>query len=306
MPQNFYEALWIFLIYAFIGWCTEVAYATLKTGKFINRGFLNGPVCPIYGCGVLLVVLLLEPLKANGLVLFVGSFIVTTAIEFVTGFVLEKLFHNRWWDYSAEPFNIMGYVCLRFSIIWGLACLFVVLIVHTAIYGFISLIPTVLGYVLLAVLALAFASDLVVTVLTILKFNQHLQKLDEVAKQLHRISEELGESISDNVVEAMERSEEFKEEHAEAIEKFEAKQKELKEMPAKVGGKLREQYEKIDTKEERQEIIWRERERLLLRYQELQSQRKYGYERLMKAFPGMRSTKNDQSLQKYMRRFKDF
>ena len=80
MPVSLYEAAWIFLIYAFLGWCMEVAYAALELKQFVNRGFLNGPVCPIYGCGVLLVVFVLTPLKGSFLLLFAGSFFLTSAI----------------------------------------------------------------------------------------------------------------------------------------------------------------------------------------------------------------------------------
>ena len=90
MPQNFYELLWIFIIYAFIGWCTEVSYAAVNRGIFVNRGFLNGPYCPIYGCGVVIVVAVLTPLKENLFFLFVGSFLLTSILEYITGFVLEK------------------------------------------------------------------------------------------------------------------------------------------------------------------------------------------------------------------------
>ena len=82
MPQNFYELVWIFIIYAFIGWCTEVSYAALDTGKFVNRGFLNGPYCPIYGCGVVIVVAILTPLKENLLILFAGSFLLILQVIF--------------------------------------------------------------------------------------------------------------------------------------------------------------------------------------------------------------------------------
>lgn len=116
MPQNFYELVWIFIIYAFIGWCTEVSYAALDRGIFVNRGFLNGPYCPIYGCGVVIVVAALTPLKDNLLILFAGSFLLTSILEYITGFILEKVFHNKWWDYSNKPFNLHGYVCLKFSI----------------------------------------------------------------------------------------------------------------------------------------------------------------------------------------------
>ncbi|MFQ9473221.1 MAG: putative ABC transporter permease [Oscillospiraceae bacterium] len=125
-----YHLLWIFFIYAFLGWCTEVSYAALKTGRFVNRGFLNGPVCPVYGFGVVIVLWVLEPLRGNLLLLFLGSVALTSLLEWLTGFVLERLFHQRWWDYSQEPFNLGGYICLRFSIAWGLACLFVVKLLH--------------------------------------------------------------------------------------------------------------------------------------------------------------------------------
>ena len=88
MPENLYQAVWIFLIYAFLGWCAEVAYAAVEKGKFVNRGFLNGPVCPIYGFGMLVVATLLWGLRDNLILLFLGSAALTTALEFVTGWVL--------------------------------------------------------------------------------------------------------------------------------------------------------------------------------------------------------------------------
>ena len=82
-----YQFLWIFFIYAFLGWCTEVSYAALNTGKFVNRGFLNGPVCPIYGFGVVIVLACLTPLKGNFVLLFLGSVVLTSALEWITGFL---------------------------------------------------------------------------------------------------------------------------------------------------------------------------------------------------------------------------
>ena len=111
-----YETLFLFFIYAFLGWCLEVAYHALVTGQFINRGFLNGPWCPVYGFGALAVLACLLPLRENQFLLFLGSVAVTSAIEWLTGFALEKLFHQHWWDYSDQPFNLNGYICLRFSL----------------------------------------------------------------------------------------------------------------------------------------------------------------------------------------------
>ena len=115
MPQTLYEIIWIFLIYAFLGWCTEVAYAALDIGKFVNRGFLNGPCCPVYGFGVLIVVGILTPLKDNLLILFTGSVLLTTVLEYITGWILEKAFHNKWWDCFRNIFinilaDFIGYI----------------------------------------------------------------------------------------------------------------------------------------------------------------------------------------------------
>ena len=220
MPQNFYELVWIFIIYAFIGWCTEVSYAALDTGKFVNRGFLNGPYCPIYGCGVVIVVAVLTPLKENLLILFAGSFLLTSVLEYITGYILEKVFHNKWWDYSDRPFNIKGYVCLKFSIYWGLACTFIMDIIHPIIYAAIRFIPFVLGVVLLSIIMCVFAADCIITVTTILKFNKRLKVMDEMAASIHRLSDEIGENIYENVTDVIEKSEKFQKTHVELMDKI--------------------------------------------------------------------------------------
>ena len=220
MPQNFYELVWIFIIYAFIGWCTEVSYAALDRGIFVNRGFLNGPYCPIYGCGVVIVVAALTPLKDNLLILFAGSLLLTSILEYITGFILEKVFHNKWWDYSNKPFNLHGYICLKFSIYWGLACTFIMDVIHPIIYKGITMIPHILGVVLLCIIMSAFAVDCGVTVTTILKFNKRLKVMDEMAAKIHKLSDEIGENIYENVTTAVEKSEEFQETHEELLTKI--------------------------------------------------------------------------------------
>src|SRR5690606_13878404 len=130
MSYTFVDYAWFFLIYAFLGWCTEVAYKAVTSGKFVNRGFLLGPLCPIYGFGMILLLIIFQPIKDNVLLLFFGAIIITSALEFITGYILEKVFHHKWWDYSDVPFNIKGYICLKFSLAWGLAAVFVIHIVH--------------------------------------------------------------------------------------------------------------------------------------------------------------------------------
>jgi len=210
MPETFYHVAWIFIIYSFIGWCTEVAYAALDTGKFTNRGFLNGPICPIYGFGVLTVLVCLIPIKENFLLLFIGSMFLTTVIEFIAGFLLEKLFNTRWWDYSTDHFNICGYVCLKFSILWGMACVLIVDVIHPIIFKIINVVPQVVGIILLIILILYILTDCFITVASILKFNKRLKGMEEIAGQLKKLSNELGENIYEGVIEAMEKGDVLK------------------------------------------------------------------------------------------------
>lgn len=264
MPASIYEAAWIFVIYAFFGWCTEVAYAALELKVFVNRGFLNGPVCPIYGCGVLLVITVLTPLKEYFILLFAGSFLLTSAIEFLTGFLLEKIFHNQWWDYSEENFNLCGYVCLKFSILWGLGCTLILDVVHPAVYKLIKGLPKVPGTVLLILFLAAFLVDLCITVSMVLSFNKHLKLLNEAALRMKSVSDGIGENIYEGVVAATEKGEELRQ---------------------NIGNKA-----EID------------RVRLQKEFKRLLEHKNFGTNRLMKAFPTMKS----RSYQEVLSRWKEY
>lgn len=200
MPRNIYEALWIFLIYAFLGWCAEVAFAAADKGKFVNRGFLNGPVCPIYGFGMLIVAACLWRFRHNFPLLFLGSALLTTALEFVTGFVLERFFHDKWWDYSDMPFNIKGYVCLKFSLLWGIAASLIIGGVHRGIYMLITKIPTALGVTALILLFAVFVADIVITVVGLISLPKRLKAMLEAEKALKAVSDRIGENISETTV----------------------------------------------------------------------------------------------------------
>ena len=156
--MSIYYSILYFFVYGFLGWCTEVIFAAFKQHRFVNRGFLNGPICPIYGVGVTLVIACLEAFQSNLLLLYISSVILVTVLEGVTGWAMDKLFHNKWWDYSKLPFNIGGYVCLLFSLIWGVACVFIVYFVHPLIHQVLSLIPHTAGIALIAILGIALLS----------------------------------------------------------------------------------------------------------------------------------------------------
>lgn len=212
-----YRYLFYFLIYSFLGWCIEVCYATLNTKKFINRGFLNGPYCPIYGVGVMTIIYFVFPLKNNMLILFIASISLTSALEFFTGFILERVFHYRWWDYSNVPFNLCGYICLKFSILWGLACVLVVDIIHPVVERVISWLPLLAGKVILVVGGTFMLIDFIVTVKTVLKLNAKLEKLEKIAADIHKFSDRIGEKVSLDFMTAENKIEELKRKREELI-----------------------------------------------------------------------------------------
>lgn len=265
-----YSLLSYFFIYGFLGWCAEVAFAAAKERRFVNRGFLNGPICPIYGVGVVAVVQLLAPYKENLLILYVASILVVTALEWVTGFILEKLFHSKWWDYSDMPLNLNGYVCLLFSLIWGVACVVIVKWIHPVISKGVEILPEWLGVTLLVILGMVMLADLYATVTNILQMNRHLAKMEEIAAELRRISDELGENISENVLEAMECREDIAEDMQEYGDELKLRAE-----------KLREKYHDIKFKNAR------------------------SVRRILRAFPRMKSGKHKEAmndLREYLRR----
>lgn len=197
--QIIYSAIWIFLMYGFLGWCAEVIFAALCLGKFVNRGFLCGPICPIYGFGVLIVGALLTPVSDNLLLLFVCSVILTSALEFITGWVLERVFNEKWWDYSDSKFNIKGYICLKFSLMWGVACVVIMKTVYPMTLALIHRFPLALGITLMCIFLALLAADLTITLVASIGFAGRMKKLEEIEVALKKISDELGEDLFEGV-----------------------------------------------------------------------------------------------------------
>lgn len=259
MGYTWYEWCSIFLIYAILGWCAEVCYATVHTGKFVNRGFLNGPVCPIYGCGGTVVVACLYPFRERFVLVFFGAIILSSVIEYITGYVLEKIFHEHWWDYSERPFNIKGYVCLEFSILWGIVCLLVVDILHPPIEKFVMWIPYRIEIGVLGLSFLVFLADMYVTVSNIVKWKKQMRLMNEIVDIIRGFSDGVGDSMSSIVLKAMDKKTEW-------TDIFTQDERYLE---------FKEELEKRK----------QETERLKEKYNRLIKQKSMGYKRLEKAFP---------------------
>lgn len=200
MIMNLYNTLFFFIVYSVIGWVVEVVYHASVKGNITNRGFLNGPVCPVYGFGVILVLFVYNLIGSNNaLVIFGEGILLTTAIELFAGWILDKCFHARWWDYSKMPFNLNGYICLAFSIIWGLAIVFVMKVAHPMIATFtVDLIPHNAGIVFLIVSYIIMFTDTSATISVLIGLNNKLKELDEISKKMREASDKLSTSIGTN------------------------------------------------------------------------------------------------------------
>lgn len=276
MEYTIYEILWMFLIYACMGWCLEVGYCGLNSGKFVNRGFLNGPVCPIYGVGGVLIVLCLTPLEENICLLFIGSVLVTSLIELATGFALEKIYHARWWDYTDQPFNIGGYICLKFSLAWGVAGIFLMKIIHPAVYGIIKVCPRIFGVILLIFFSAVFIADCLVTFVTVNKLSKRMEIMNGIALKIHNISDKLGYHVYEKTVETGKIG-------AEISSKIDIQG--IKEKSEHEREELKEKYEK--------EIA-----ALKEKYAALAEEKNFFHKRIIKAFPSFKSKRFEDEFEK--------
>lgn len=217
-----------FFIYAFIGWVVEISYHAVTKGKFINRGFLAGPYCPIYGFGAISVIYFLTDIaEKNKLVLFLGSMLIATLIEFVAGFLLEKIFHERWWDYSDRKLNIGGYICLEFSVIWGMFCFLLYEAVHPLIKRLVGLVPEAFIKYMGIGLVIIMALDIIATINTLIGLNKEFKSIDKISRDIKKVSDKIGVRVYDKTVQIESRQEELKKK-PEFIE-IENRIKELKE-----------------------------------------------------------------------------
>lgn len=173
----FMKLFLLFVFYSFFGWIFEVAYAYTHRGYFVNRGFLFGPFCPIYGSGVILILLVVDSYKDNLFLLFIVSTILTSAIEYFTSYLLEKFFNSKWWDYTDDPFNINGRICLPFSFMWGVACVLIIKIIHPIFLILIEFIPTKVLFYSVSILMVYFICDLVLTVISLIQLQKILDQM---------------------------------------------------------------------------------------------------------------------------------
>ena len=141
LGHSIQELFLYFLFYSFLGWLMETCYCSLHERRLVPRGFLYGPICPIYGCGVLLMILFFTPLKGNLLLFYVVAVIVMTSWEYFVAWLLEVTTHVKYWDYSNSRFNLKGRVCLWVALVWGVLSYVVIFWIHPAVERLYLRIP---------------------------------------------------------------------------------------------------------------------------------------------------------------------
>lgn len=168
---TFFEYFLAFMVYSFIGWSIEVILTLIEKKKFVDRGFLIGPYCPIYGYGMLLIVFLLRNYTDNPLVLFILAMVICMVLEYLTSYFMELIFKARWWDYSDKKYNINGRVCLEYAIFFGIGGCIVMYLVHPFVMNIVSKLSGLSLLVVGITLLVIYIVDTAISLSTIFKVN---------------------------------------------------------------------------------------------------------------------------------------
>lgn len=182
----------LFISYAFLGWCMEVTCKFIQYKKFINRGFLIGPYCPIYGWGALAITILLKRYMEDPLVLFVMSTLICSIIEYLTSYFMEKKYHARWWDYSNKKFNINGRICLETLVPFGILGVAIMYGTNPILFKLYNQIPQLVINILTAILFIGFIVDNIISSNIISSINVEGNKLikdntEEITEKIKQV-----------------------------------------------------------------------------------------------------------------------
>lgn len=194
LGESIYNIAMMFYLFAFAGWIYECLLVLIRDRKPVNRGFLAGPILPLYGFGAVAVYLLLRPFSDIPTLLYISGMIVATVLEYVTGWLLEKCFHIKWWDYTEEPYNFQGRIALIPSMFWGFLSLSMFDILLPVANAIIGSIPRRNGEIFLGIAIVVTAADLLYTVITMANLRRQLEKLYEFKKELDALFGEASET----------------------------------------------------------------------------------------------------------------
>ena len=209
MTYTVMQWMLIFYIYCFFGWCFESAFVSICSKKWVNRGFLRAPMLPIYGSGAICILFVCLPVKDQPVAVFILGIIFPTILEYVTGWLMERMFKMRYWDYSHKKYNLHGYICLTSSLAWGALSLIMVRYIHPPIGRMVEHMPKVWMAVTVIAISIVFVSDTIVSFRAAFDLRRALEELERVRMQMdearvqlelaraeaHDFLEEIGQDI---------------------------------------------------------------------------------------------------------------
>ena len=294
MLNALYHAAGIFLLlilYSFLGWCGEMVYCSIGQRKLCEkRGFLNGPLCPIYGHGALLVLVVLGQRWNNPISTFLIGMVLTSTVEYLTSYLMEKLFHMRWWDYSHHHFQLNGRICLLNSTLFGLACLVLRYVVHPRVMEpILWLFDHGLAVPLALALFALYVTDIVLSVRSAIQIGNRLEKL-------HAIYDELTEKLEALKAEQLQKQEAQRSRLEFALS--EARQA-AAERRAEAAQALQERLEPLsELGDEFAQRLERAKAEARQRLEAIYAGQDIFEHRLMRSFPALRSPRHGEFLKK--------
>lgn len=198
-----------YFFYSSLGWLCESIYCSIGEKKWVNRGFLTGPLCPIYGTGAVVFIVCLGPLKEypipvsvfgltfsiTPVLVLLAGMVLADMVEFATSVIMEKLFHARWWDYSEKPFNIQGRICLQHTMYWGIFTIVFLYLIHPFFQTYAERIPEKTVYIILSVVLLLFVLDLINAVRTAMDVKKVMDKVRKLTDTISKTAKDMRQSV---------------------------------------------------------------------------------------------------------------
>lgn len=204
VSYNIFQWILFFYIYCVFGWIFESTFVSIKSKRFVNRGFLKGPMIPIYGEGAIMMIIATTPVRGNIVLEYMLGLVGATALEYFVGALMEQIFKVKYWDYSKKRFNIKGYICLRSSLFWGVLSVLLAEVVHVPVEGFVLSLSTPVLISAAAVITVIFTADAVMSAkeawdlrTILIAVTKAKEEVLELQRQLSDMKEELTEQLAE-------------------------------------------------------------------------------------------------------------
>lgn len=244
--------LFFFYFYCFFGWVFESIFVSVKSRKFVNRGFMRGPFLPIYGSGAIMMLVVSMPFQDNILLTYFAGCIGATALELVTGMTMEALFKVRYWDYSNQKFNYKGHICLSSTIAWGFLTILMTEFVHKGVEKIVLAIPSLLLSILTIIITVCIVSDFTLSFKAALDLRDVLVGLEKAKDEMERIQRRLDVliAVANDEIETLKQERGLRvDELMESVEaKFDAVKERIRINPSEFVDDVREEISELRSK----------------------------------------------------------